>query len=244
MITVRANAEIGAPKSSLSARLSFIAIDKARRLFGLCPRLVATEICAQAALAVEGQIVGANTMGLERGGPSHQAADLIGHFGIEAGPHIAPIVPKWTASPFDALGKPLTAYGLSNSPTLRLDRIGVSIPTSAPAGHIYGFLELQCESDAVPTNGTLLIDEMSRGICILVGRVGASYLAVGLEECLNTLGLFAIEAPEMITDFGEAIDPDEGDVFHTTIDAGAYSHPRGQLFDILREFQADSIDGR
>ncbi|MDB5527341.1 MAG: hypothetical protein JWR51_444 [Devosia sp.] len=242
---LNANMVLSAPGALVSARLSFIAIDNARRLFGICPKFVARAIKGAGAFSCGGATFNSNGPTLVARGPSLQASSLIGYFGLAPRQEIDLKIPRRTSSPFDVLGTPVFVHGAPRNSTLVLDRIGVSVPAPDAGDLIEGFLELQSEDASIPTNGTLLVDGDGRGVCILVGRVGASYLAVGLEDCLVALGLGPIAHPEQIMDFGEEIGADD-EVHHSLIAKSAESAnaaPSGQLLDILSEFEVGATYG-
>ena len=237
------NDVISAQKDAeIDARLSFIGMDQTRRLFGVCPRLVAEEIGESGRLFYGGTATTASPRESSQS-PAHQpnASVLIGCFELGLDQTIDPEIPRVIASPFEVLGEDLHVYGQSNEPHLSLDRINVSLVVPEAGGLVRRFLELQpATSDLdLPTNGALVVDGRGRGVCILVGRTPLRYLAVSLEECLVSLRLRPVGAAG-IAAATEDVLPDAAELDSEELPARPTPTfvPQGQLLEIMTELGA------
>lgn len=245
MAKLAVNDVISSPTGTYEGRLSFVAIGKSRRLYGISSRPLAEEAVRDERLVLGNREVVQVFKG--RRAESNQAAPLLMgafEFDFRQTFEVAKI-PLSAGSPFGALGGKVSVFGSSDGPHLVVEGINVTLSEAGSKTPLSGFLELRPLDGRAdyPIDGALIVDEAGRGIGVLVARGSDRYFAVGLEDCLQALGLEPIGAAHLLDSSSEPIPEPVDPRVAKAIKAQFRGSPAGQLAEIISDHRGELVDG-
>lgn len=228
--------------AATSACLSFVAIDRARRLFGLCPRKLSLEIGRmKRGVRKDGEKFGSLGNRRRRTEDLGSSSQLFGCFEFDVDQVFEEgAIPVAVASPFAALGKRLSVFRAPDPICFELISINVTVNSprwNSPMGDL---LELDLIEGTVSRfiDGALLVDDDGRGVCLLVGSSPSKFYAVSLLSCLIEFELGAVGTSEILrADDRSSIDEFQQELeTFSQIDSG---EPVGQHAEIMVKLQRE-----
>jgi hypothetical protein len=248
MTALAVNDVVASVDKQQRGRLSFVAIGKSRLLYGISSRQLTEQVVKDARLA-HGKGKTARVFPGRSPENAQAATQLVGAFKFDYGQDFEiDKVPLVAVSPFDALGREATVFGMTGGPHFTVEGMNVTLYSADSESPMGGFLELRplqgsLPIDGAPIDGALVVDRNGRGVGMLIGRSSDKYFAIALEDCLKELELKPVGASHYLDTSSQSI-PDEIDAeVKKSMQHEVRHQPLGQLAEIINEPHGELVDG-